>query len=247
MAENIKEDNKIRVQKYLSSNGIVSRRKAEEMIGKGIISINGKVAIIGDKVIPKKDKVFVEGKLILPNRGNKRYIMLNKPRGYITTMHDEKERKCVADLIKNIEERVYPVGRLDKDSEGMLIITNDGNFANKIMHPSKHVDKIYRVTVKPGISNCQIAKLCEGIEVDGYVTEPALVNVVLEEPGRAIIEITLHEGKNRQIRKMCEKLGINIARLKRISIGGVSIKGLPVGKWRDLNDKEIKKLNKFEL
>lgn len=246
MSDNIKGSNKIRVQKYLSSNGIASRRKSEEMIIAGLIKINGKTAIIGDKIIPGKDKVFVGGKLISPIKTEKIYIMLNKPRGYITTMQDEQDRKCVADLIKDIDERVYPVGRLDKESEGLLIMTNDGEFANKITHPSNHISKVYRVTVKPSINNFQIARICEGIEIDGYTTAPALVNVVSEEVDRTVIEITIYEGKNRQIRKMCEELGLEIARLKRISIGGISLKGLPIGKWRKLNYKDIEKLYKLK-
>ena len=233
----------IRLQKYISQCGIASRRKAEELILQGKVKINGKPAILGDKVTDK-DKVFVNGKRIVAPRTKYRYIMLHKPRGFITTMSDEKGRKCVAELVRDVGERVYPVGRLDKDSEGMLIFTNDGEFANKIMHPRNSIYKIYRVTVRPSITEEQIEKLETGIEIDGRKTAPAIVHVLVQdkEQNRVVLEMILHEGKNREIRKMCEAVGLEVARLKRTQIGGVKMGMLKQGAWRDLTEKEVKNL-----
>lgn len=232
----------IRLQKFIAQCGIASRRKAEELILGGHVKVNGKTAILGDKVLPT-DKVFVRGKrIVVPNGGNYRYIMLNKPRGFITTMNDERGRKCVAQLVENVGERVYPIGRLDKDSEGMLVFTNDGDFANKVMHPKNNVYKIYRVTVRPSIDEDQLVKLETGVELDGRKTAPAYVRVIHKEQGRVILEMILHEGKNREIRRMCEAVGLEVARLKRTQIGGVKMGMLKQGDWRDLTEQEVKKL-----
>ncbi len=231
----------IRLQKFISQCGIASRRKAEELILGGHVKINGKTAILGDKVTAS-DKVFVKGKRVVMPKANHRYIMLNKPRGFITTMSDDRGRKCVAELVQNVGERVYPIGRLDKDSEGMLVLTNDGEFANKIMHPRNCVYKFYRVTVRPSIDEDQIVKLETGIELDGRKTAPAEVHVIYKEPGRVVLEMILHEGKNREIRRMCEAVGLEVARLKRTQIGGVKMGMLKQGDWRDLTEQEVKKL-----
>lgn len=231
----------IRLQKFISQCGIASRRKAEELILGGHVKINGKTAILGDKVTAA-DKVFVKGKRVVMPKANHRYIMLNKPRGFITTMSDDRGRKCVAELVQNVGERVYPIGRLDKDSEGMLVLTNDGEFANKIMHPRNCVYKFYRVTVRPSIDEDQIVKLETGIELDGRKTAPAEVHVIHKEPGRVVLEMILHEGKNREIRRMCEAVGLEVARLKRTQIGGVKMGMLKQGDWRDLTEQEVKKL-----
>ncbi len=233
----------IRLQKFISQCGVASRRKAEELILQGKVKINGKVAVLGDKVTDK-DKVFVSGKRIVAPKARYRYIMLNKPRGFITTMNDERDRKCVAQLVENVGTRVYPVGRLDKDSEGMLIFTNDGEFANKIMHPRNHVYKIYRVTVSPSISEDQLVKLETGVELDGRKTAPAMVHVLVEdkEQHRVVLEMILHEGKNREIRRMCEAVGLEVKRLKRTQIGLVKMGMLKQGDWRDLTEKEVKNL-----
>lgn len=233
----------VRLQKFIAQCGISSRRKAEELITSGKVKVNGRTAELGDKVTPN-DKVFVNGKRLVLPKTSYRYIMLNKPRGFITTMNDERGRKCVAELVKNVGERVYPVGRLDKDSEGMLIFTNDGEFANKIMHPRNSVYKIYRVTVRPSISEEQLVKLETGVELDGQKTAPAIVHVILEdkENSRVVLEMILHEGKNREIRRMCEAVGLEVARLKRTQIGGVKMGMLKQGDWRDLTDKEVKNL-----
>lgn len=232
----------IRLQKFIAQCGIASRRKAEELILGGHVKVNGKTAILGDKVLPT-DKVFVGGKrIVVPKGGNYRYIMLNKPRGFITTMNDERGRKCVAQLVENVGERVYPIGRLDKDSEGMLVFTNDGDFANKVMHPKNNVYKIYRVTVRPSIDEDQLVKLETGVELDGRKTAPAYVRVIHKEQGRVVLEMILHEGKNREIRRMCEAVGLEVARLKRTQIGGVKMGMLKQGDWRDLTEQEVKKL-----
>ncbi len=231
----------IRLQKFISQCGVASRRKAEELILQGSVKVNGKTAILGDKVTAN-DKVFVKGKRIVLPKTKFRYIMLNKPRGFITTMNDERGRKCVAQLVSDVGERVYPIGRLDKDSEGMLVFTNDGEFANTVMHPRNGVYKIYRVTVRPSIDEEQLVKLETGVEIDGQKTAPAIVHVVHKEQGRVVLEMILHEGKNREIRKMCEAVGLQVARLKRIQIGGVKMGMLKQGDWRDLTDQEVKKL-----
>ncbi len=218
---------------------MASRRKSEQIIANNLVKINGRVAKLGDRVNPNTDKITLNGSLIRPNKIDKYYIMLHKPRGYVTTMSDEKGRKCVADLVKDITTRVYPVGRLDKDSEGLLLMTNDGNFANNIIHPSKDIWKTYRLTVKSKVNEEQLISLCVGIEIDGRETSPAKVNVITEEPGRTVLEISIKEGRNRQIRKMCEQVGLEPARLKRISIGKLKLGMLPAGKWRNLTEKEI--------
>lgn len=218
---------------------VCSRRKAEEMILQGKIKINGKTASLGDRVTPNVDKVFLNGKEILLENKDKYYIMLNKPRGFVTTMKDERGRKCVADLVSDIPERVYPAGRLDKNSEGLLIMTNDGDFANSLMHPSKDIWKTYRVTVRPKITEDQLNILCSGIEIDGKPTEPAMIKVLTQEKNRVVLEISIKEGRNRQIRKMCEFVGLEVARLKRISIGGLKLGMLQPGKWRNLSREEI--------
>ena len=231
----------IRLQKYISQCGIASRRKAEELILQGKVKINGKTAVLGDKV-HDGDKVYVGGKRVIIPKKNYRYIMLNKPRGFITTMSDDRGRKCVAELVRGVGERVYPIGRLDKDSEGMLIFTNDGDFANKVMHPRNSIYKFYRVTVRPDITEDQLVKLETGVELDGKKTAPAVVHVLHKEQGRVVLEMILHEGKNREIRRMCEALGLEVARLRRTQIGGVKMGMLKQGDWRDLTEKEVKNL-----
>ncbi len=234
----------VRLQKLLADCGVASRRKSEELIKKGKVKVNGKIAVIGDKVDPYNDKVYVNSRRVTAaSKPKYRYIMLNKPRGILTTMNDEKGRKCVADLIKDIEERVYPIGRLDKDSEGMLLLTNDGEFANHIMHPKKHVNKVYRVSVKPNIIEEQSLKLKKGVIIDGRKTLPAQVRVIKREEDRAVIEVVIREGRNRQIRKMCEAVGLEVLRLKRTAIGTVKIGGLKPGSYRDLTVDEVKKLS----
>lgn len=236
-------DNKeLRIQKFMSECGVCSRRKAEEMILAGKVKINGSLAKIGDKINPYKDKVTVQGKLIKRQK-EKRYIMLHKPRGFVTTMSDEMGRKDITMLTEDVGERVYPVGRLDKNSEGLLLLTNDGEFANMMAHPKTHIPKTYRVTVRPPVTDEMLNSLINGVKLDdGYVTAPAEVSVAQSEENRIVLLITIFEGKNRQIRRMCEALGIELIRLKRISIGDVRLGMLPQGKWRDLKEQEVRSL-----
>ncbi len=234
-------DNKVRLQKYLSECGVASRRKAEDLIAAGKVKVNGKPASIGDKIDPKNDTVVVAGKKVRKSKKNT-YIMLHKPRGFITTLSDEMGRKCVAQLIEDVGTRVYPVGRLDRDSEGLLLLTDDGEFANALTHPTHHVPKTYRVTVRPTITEEQITALTTGIEIDGRMTMPSEVRVLEKKEGRVVLEIIIYEGRNRQIRKMCDALGLEVARLKRTQIGSVKLGMLKQGDWRNLTDEEVHKL-----
>lgn len=232
---------KIRLQKLLSEAGVASRRKAEELILAGKVRVNGFVAGIGDRADPKADRITVDGKP-LEIGSRKIYLMLHKPRGYITTMSDEMGRKCVAELVRDVPGRVFPVGRLDRESEGLLLMTNDGEFANSMMHPSRHVPKIYRVTVRPSVTDDQLTCLSTGVVIDGRKTAPAVVRVLSQEPDRVVLEITLREGRNREIRKMCEQLGLEVARLRRTAFGSLKLGMLATGKWRSLTEEEVKRL-----
>lgn len=237
-------DDKIRLQKYLAECGVASRRKSEELIVAGKVKVNGVTAAIGDKVSPKHDKVTVSGKKVVSVKKNV-YIMLNKPRGFITTMNDEHDRKCVAELVKDINTRVYPVGRLDRESEGLLIMTNDGEFTNALTHPSKHVSKTYRVTIRPTITKEQATEFRNGIKIDGRMTAPADLRVLETQENRTVVEVTIYEGRNRQIRKMFEALGIEVARLKRTKVGNLKLGMLKQGAYRHLTEDEVSSL--YEL
>jgi 23S rRNA pseudouridine2605 synthase len=235
------KDNKIRLQKHLSQCGIASRRKAEELIENGRVRINGRVASLGDKVDPKRDKVIVNGKNVVPVT-EKVYIMLHKPRGFVTTMKDELDRKCVSDLVKNVGTKVYPVGRLDRNSEGLLIMTNDGELANALTHPSAQVNKTYRVTVKGTVTDEQIDKMASGIKLDDKVTQPCDIFVMERKEDRTVLCFIIHEGINRQIRRMCEAVKLEVMRLKRTEIAGVKLGMLKQGDWRELNVRELQRL-----
>lgn len=233
----------MRLQKYIAACGVASRRKAEEMIINGSVKVNGHPAQIGMNVIPGKDSVTLNDvQLIIPH--GKVYIALNKPRGYVTTMSDELGRKCITELIQDVDARVFPVGRLDKNSEGLLLLTDDGDFANALMHPSRHVPKIYHVSVRPAINESQLTKIETGIELDGVMTAPAKAVVLHQYQDRSTVEITLYEGRNREIRRMCESLGLEVARLQRVGIGTIKLGGLKPGTWRELDDKEITALQR---
>ncbi len=235
------KDNKIRLQKALSECGVASRRKAEELIANGKVRVNGRIAQIGDKVDPIRDKITVSGKRVVAVK-EKVYIMLHKPRGFVTTMNDEQDRKCVASLVEDVGVRVFPVGRLDRNSEGLLIMTNDGAFANKLTHPSSHVNKTYRVTVNGEVNDEMINKLATGVMLDGKMTLPCDVFVIDRKADRTVMIFTIHEGRNRQIRRMCEEVGLSVIRLKRTEIAGVKLGMLPQGKWRPLNEREMRHL-----
>ncbi|MBE6883128.1 MAG: rRNA pseudouridine synthase [Ruminococcaceae bacterium] len=239
----------IRIQKALSDAGITSRRAAEKLIEEGRIKVNGRTCIIGQQIDPKRDKVMIDGEPVELSVKDKRkwYIALNKPRGYVTTMSDELGRKCVTELVSDIPERIYPVGRLDRNSEGLLIMTNDGDFANIVMHPRSEIEKTYRVTVDSEVTEEQVVDLSAGVVLDGVRTLPAVVNVVTKEEGRTVLLMTIKEGKNRQIRRMCESVGLTVSRLKRIVIGPVRLGMLKPGAWRELTAMELKQLrSKYE-
>ena len=234
---------KIRIQKIIADAGYCSRRKAEELIDGGKVLVNGRKAKLGDKALPT-DLITIDGeRLTVRKRKIKRYIMLNKPRGYVTTASDELGRRTVMDLLDGVEERVYPVGRLDRNSEGLLLLTNDGDFANMIMHPSRHISKTYRVTVPSIVTEDQLNTLFSGVTLDdGTVTQPAVVDVELSSHERSVMRITIREGKNRQIRRMCEAVGLEVVRLRRVSIGPLKLGMLKPGTWRELKTEEIRAL-----
>lgn len=233
----------VRIQKYLSDVGVLSRRGAEEYIRQGRITVNGRPARLGHPV-SDSDVIAIDGQRVRAEKEKQSlYLMLNKPRGYVTTTSDELGRRCVTQLLEGVESRVYPVGRLDKDSEGLLLLTNDGQFANLIMHPSHHITKTYRVTVRPGITEEQCAILAAGVDIgeDGEreVTAPATVLVLDKFPDRAVVQITISQGKNRQVRRMCEAVGLTVARLKRTAVGPLRLGMLKPGDWRELKKSEI--------
>ena len=231
-----------RLQKILSSYGVASRRQAEEMIRQGRVSCNGKICELGQTADPESDTILIDGKP-LPKSEERVYIMLHKPRGYVTTLSDEKGRKNAAQLVADCGSRVYPVGRLDMDSEGLLLFTNDGEFANRLMHPSHEVEKEYRVIVR-GFSAAAMQRLQAPMELDGYALRKPLVRCVEEQADRAVLLITIHEGRNRQVRKMCQAAGMYVTRLRRISEGAVRLGDLKKGTWRHLTEEEISLLKK---
>lgn len=234
---------KVRLQKIIAESGVCSRRKAEQLIEQGRVKVNGRPCSLGDKADPAKDILTVDGeRVVFDRRRTMRYIMLYKPRGYVTTMCDELDRKCVTELLNDVPERVYPIGRLDKNSEGLLLFTNDGKFANDIMHPSRHISKTYRVTVRPDIDDEKLVQLSEGVVIDGRRTLPCTVLVLDKEPGRVVLQMTITEGRNRQIRKMCEAVGLEVARLRRTSVGPIKLGMLKPGEWRDLKPDELRAL-----
>ncbi len=234
----------VRLQKFIADSGLMSRRAAEEEIKLGNIAVNGHVAELGMKIDPLKDVVTHKGKRIRYEKHEYTYIMMNKPRGYLSSTNDDRGRKCVTDLLNGVSARVYPVGRLDLISEGMLLLTDDGDLKNKLTHPSHSLPKVYRVKVSGPVSSEQHEVLTSSIEIDGYKIRP--VNVVIAESDESgtVLKMTLYEGRNRQIRKMCETVGLTVKRLSRISIGNLKLNNLPVGKWRYLLPAEIEYLQK---
>ena len=228
---------KERLQKILSARGVASRRKAEEMIEQGLITLNGTVAVLGDTADPDMDEILVEGRP-LPSKQEYVYILLHKPRGYVTTLSDEKGRPNAAQLVSDCGVRVYPVGRLDMDSEGLLLFTNDGDFANALMHPRHEVKKTYDTWVTGYVPGAEV-KLSRPIELDGYLIRPPKVTLIRAEGRKAKFRITIHEGRNRQVRRMCEAAGMTVTRLKRIREGTLSLGDLPLGKWRYLTAEEL--------
>ncbi len=228
----------MRIQKYISDCGLMSRRAAEKEIALGHFTVNGERAEIGMKVTPGLDKIAYKGKPVTGG-GKKLYVMLYKPRGYVTTMSDEEGRRCIPELLEDIPDRVYPCGRLDMDSEGLLILTNDGEVANKLMHPKNHVEKIYHVKIKTEITPEKLEILNGPMEIDGYKIKPVKVSIIERKEGYTVLKFVLCEGRNRQIRKMCEQVELQILRLKRVTVGDLTIGMLTPGKWKYMNFKEI--------
>lgn len=234
---------KIRIQKVIADSGYCSRRKAEELILQNRVKVNGHPALTGQKIDPLKDLVTIDGERIYYSRKKQHvYLMMNKPRGYITSMSDDRGRRCVTELLPPTQVRVFPIGRLDLNTEGLLLFTSDGKFANDMMHPSRAVTKTYRVTVRPDLTDEQAVKLSEGVMIDGRKTAPAKVVVLSKQPNRVVMELVIHEGRNRQVRKMCEAVGLEVARLKRTSVGPVKLGMLKPGTCRELTSEELRAL-----
>lgn len=237
------EENLMRLQKYIALSEVASRRKAEEMILEGRVKVNGSIEdTLGKKVDVDRDRIEVDGQEIHLKK-EKLYMMLNKPSGYVTTVSDQFNRPTVLTIIeKDIKGRVYPVGRLDYDTEGLILLTSDGDFTYTATHPKHKIDKVYLATVK-GIPNSnKIRQFMNGLEIEDYVTAPAVLKIVKVMKNSSVLEITIHEGKNRQVRKMCETIGHPVIKLKRVAIGNIRLGNLPLGKWRHLTESEIKYL-----
>lgn len=231
---------KERLQKIIAQAGVCSRRASEPLIQSGRVTVNGRRAKLGDSADARQDRICVDGKVIGAPE-SKLYLMLHKPRGYVTTLHDERGRRDISALVKDCGARVYPIGRLDYDSEGLLLLTNDGTLAQKLTHPSHEIPKTYFVSVRGDIA--RIPELSQPMDIDGYTIRPAIVRIVKQEEQQASLRITIHEGRNRQIRKMCEKCGFSIRRLKRESVGKITLDpALSAGKWRVLNEREMEYL-----
>lgn len=228
---------KERLQKIISAAGIASRRAAEKMIEQGRVTVNGQVAMLGQSADPDCDDIRLDGKA-LGFAGERMYIMLNKPRGFVTTLSDEKGRPTVAELVRSCGRRVYPVGRLDMDSEGLLLLTDDGEFANAMMHPRLEVGKTYETLVS-GNAEAGLPVLRSALDIDGYIIRPAQVEMLGREGDKTLLSITIHEGRNRQVRKMCEAASLRVHRLRRVSEGPLKLGDLPPGKWRKLTENEM--------
>ena len=226
----------IRLQKFFTDCGVLSRRAAESEILAGNVRVNGAPASLGDKIDPDTDVVEYRGKRIYPRKScAHRYLMLNKPRGYVTTLKDEKGRRTVTELVKGVGTRLYPIGRLDMDSEGLLLMTDDGELTNRLTHPRHEIPKIYHVTVSPTPTPEILAALASPMELDGYRLLPVGVRPLSPE----VLEMTLYEGRNRQIRRMCDAVGLRVHRLRRVAIGSLTLGELPLGKWRELTKDEV--------
>ena len=234
-----------RLQKIIAAAGLTSRRAAEELIAAGKVRVNGAVASLGDKADAERDRITVDGKSLAPPE-EKVYIMLNKPRGYVTTLKDEKGRRTVAELVSEPGVRLYPVGRLDMNSEGLLIMTNDGELAERMMHPRGGVEKCYRTTVTGEDIPAAAEKMKESMLIDGYRTRGARVEIERLTDKGGVLLVAIGEGRNRQVRKMCEQVGLRVTRLCRISEGGLKLGNLRSGEWRELTRAEIARLKQTE-
>ncbi len=237
----------VRIQKFISDCGVMSRRAAEEEIKKGRVTVNGSPAVIGQKVDPASDAVKIGSRPVKPRgKTGYTYIILNKPVGYVTTMSDEKGRPCVADLVADVGRRVYPVGRLDYESEGLLLLTDDGELANKLTHPSGHIPKVYHVKSYSDIDSSVIKKLSSPMEIDGYTIIPAECSVVTMNDNYTVLRMVLYEGRNRQIRKMFEALDLDIKYLRRVAIGDIKLGNLKKGEWRRLSPSQVRYLKNYK-
>lgn len=236
---------KERLQKLIASAGLCARRTAEEWIAAGRVCVNGAVASLGDRADPETDTVTVDG-APLPGKPGAVYLMLNKPRGYVTTLSDEYGRRTAAELVADCGVRVYPVGRLDRDSEGLLLFTNDGELAQRLLHPRHQVDKVYLVTVLGDIRGAA-ERLMAITQLDGEPIAPAQAAEVTRHEGQAMLRVTIHQGKNRQVRRMCAQIGLHVVRLQRIQEDSLLLGDLPAGKWRYLTDQELQGLRGGEM
>ena len=236
---------KERLQKLIASAGLCARRTAEEWIAAGRVCVNGAVASLGDRADPETDTVTVDG-APLPGKPGAVYLMLNKPRGYVTTLSDEYGRRTAVELVADCGVRVYPVGRLDRDSEGLLLFTNDGELAQRLLHPRHQVDKVYLVTVRGDIRGAA-ERLMAITQLDGEPIAPAQAAEVTRHEGQAMLRVTIHQGKNRQVRRMCAQIGLHVVRLQRIQEDSLLLGDLPAGKWRYLTDQELQGLRGGEM
>ena len=229
-----------RLQKLLSAAGVCSRRTAEDYLTAGRVTVNGRTARLGQKADPDRDRILVDGRPLAP-RAKPVYLLLNKPRGYVTTLSDEKGRRTVAELVADCGQRVYPVGRLDLDSEGLLLLTNDGDWAQRLLHPKHEVEKTYHVSVSGPVAGAA-ERLAAVTDLEGEPIRPARVEVLRQTARTAVLAVTIHEGKNRQIRRMCAQCGLTVKRLRRVREGTVELGTLPSGKWRYLTEEELKSI-----
>ncbi len=233
----------IRISKYFTDCGVMSRRAADAAVERGEVKVNGVTAELGQKVDPTTDTVTWKGKkIVLPTTPAKLTVMLNKPRGYLTTLSDDKGRHTVAELVADAGVRLYPVGRLDMDSDGLLLLTNDGDLANLLSHPSHEVDKVYLAYVAGNVTAEQMNNMTLPIEIDGKMTSPARVRKAAFNQVETALEVTIHDGRNRQVRRLCEREGLRVLKLTRVAEGPLLLGDLEEGKWRRLSDKEIRKL-----
>lgn len=232
-----------RLQKIIAASGLTSRRKAEELISAGKVTVNGVRAGLGDKADPELDEILVNGRPI-PVGGEKVYIMLNKPKGFVTTLHDDKDRRCVTELVKDAGTRLYPVGRLDMFSEGLLLMTNDGEFANKVMHPSHNITKTYETTVHGEDVGYAVERMRQPMAIDDVIVRAQGVDIVSLDGNNAVLHVKIGEGRNREVRKMCDAVGLKVERLRRIREGNLELGDLKPGKWRHLTPREVAALMK---
>lgn len=235
----------IRLQKYFTDCGVLSRRAAEAEIAAGRVKVNGKAAEVGQKILPGVDHVEYRGQAVLPPaRAGHTYVMLNKPRGYITSMTDDRGRRCVTELVADVGKRIYPVGRLDLESEGLLLLTDDGDLTYKLTHPRHEIPKIYHVKLDGDVDEKQITALSKPIELDGYLTQPVEISLVSRRDNTTTLRMVLYEGRNRQIRRMCAAQGLTVLRLCRVAIGDLKLGSLAPGKWRYLTRAQVEYLKK---